>query len=172
MPDLVTHLSSVLLPGAALVALLPEGHRLRGTVALCALGTVLPDLTSRLPGLVLEVIAPVLFRAPAWVGTSLGVFHMPVGMLCVGIWLTALFVPEHRRRAAAALATGMTLHLALDLLQDHHGFGYVLFWPFSGHMVELGCVGSEASVPWAPLWALLTLLAWAGVLWRQGSTAR
>lgn len=170
MPDLITHLSSVLLPGAVLVALLPNGHKLRGTVALCALGTVLPDLTSRLPGLVLELVAPVL-RTPAWVGTSLGVFHMPVGMLCVGIWLTALFVPQHRKRAAVALAVGMTTHLGLDMLQDHHGFGYVLFWPFSGSTFELGCIGSEASVPWAPVWAGLTALAWIGVWARRAPVA-
>ena len=67
---------------------------------------------------------------------------------------------------AANLLGGMLLHMAIDLLQSHLGVGYPLLFPFSTHAVELGLIGSEATVPLAL--PLAVLAVW---VWRRGQPA-
>lgn len=166
MPDLATHLCSVLAPGALLVGWHPSGRRWAGPVALTAVATAAPDVLSRVPGLALEWVDRTLAPMPAWVGFPFGVLHMPIGLVCSVVLAVAWFVPQHRRLAGACLGIGAALHLGLDLLQDHHGHGYVLAWPVSGATFELGLVGSEASVAWAPVLVVLTCGLWTLALRR------
>lgn len=152
MADLVTHLCSALLPGGL--------FRLRYT-GVFTVGTVVPDLGSRLPGAVLELgMRGLGLPIPVQVFHLFDIFHTPVGVLMT--WLIAAFAfPEgHRKRVVAWGLLGSALHFALDLLQNHHGHGYVLFFPFSMERREIGWIGSEATVPFALPLALTTAAVW------------
>jgi len=55
----------------------------------------------------------------------------------------------------------MALHLALDVLQSHHGAGYMLMFPLATGSFEFGWIGSEATVPFAlPLSGLAALVGY------------
>lgn len=88
--------------------------------------------------------------------------HTPIGTI---LWVAlASQAFADRRVAASWLGVGALTHYGLDLLQDHHGMGYRLFVPLSGWRFELGVMGSEATVPFAP-WLLVVTLVLA--LWRS-----
>lgn len=165
MADLVTHLASALIPG---VALRPDRAVLLG------LGAAIPDLAGRTPGIVSEALAFAGIVSPEWVPTLFGLAHQPIGGALVA-GLLAWTLPEEERPAGAGLLVcGVLLHLALDVLQDHHGYGYFLLVPFDYGRYELGCMGSEDTVLLAPWLALLTGLVWGARLgwawWRDRST--
>lgn len=159
MADLVTHLCTVLLPGA----LVP--YR---AVGLVALGTVVPDAFGRVVPMALELGQGAGLPIPDPFVWSFGLFHSPVGatLLCGAFALS--FVREHRHEAFAALTLGAQIHLFIDVLQFHHGRGYPLLAPFSWETYELGVIGSEATVDLAlPLlgatavaWLLRTAIRW------------
>ncbi len=151
MADLVTHMATGLLVKAA---------TRRGHTATLVLGTVLPDLIARAPALVLarvrEAGAPIpepLVHAPA-------VAHMPLGMLALATLLALLFHEPDRREAWRNLAGGLFLHLAVDLLQDHMGVGYMLLYPFTTWDFEFRLVSTEATVLWAPWLGPLSVGLW------------
>lgn len=157
MPDLVTHLCSALLPGV--------GLRL-DRAALLALGTALPDIGGRVPGIVLYGLGRLGVPIPDGIGLAFGVLHQPVGVSLLAAMLSFILPERERPAATVALVGGALLHLALDLLQDHRGFGYALLFPLSTVRYEIGLIAPEATVPWAPALALLTALVWAVRLWR------
>lgn len=161
MADLVTHLCSGLLPGALLGA--PRAVWL-------GLGAVLPDLGARVPGLALDLLRRAGLPLPTGLDTPLSVLHMPVGIVCGAVLISALVHPAQRGAAVRWLLAGGLLHLAVDLLQDHHGHGYFLLWPLSSWRYELGWIGSEATVFAAPILAVITALAWA-LRWRLVGSA-
>lgn len=156
MADLVTHLCTALLPGVLV-------GRWRW-VAPTALGTVLPDLGSRVVPLGLEQIGR-LVPLPDVVFWPWGVLHEPVGCVLTAAAIALCFVPRDRRVVLAGLLLGCALHLGLDVLQDHHGEGYALLVPVSLATFELGWIGSEATVGWALPLAGLTGLAWTLRIW-------
>ncbi len=150
--DLVTHLCTALLPAVLLSA--PRATWL-------ALGAVSPDLAARVPGLALDVIRRLSVPIPSNIEAPFAVMHMPIGILCGAVLAVQVVHVEQRRQALLWLLAGGALHLAVDTLQDHHGHGYFLLFPFSTERYELGWMGSEATVAWAPWLALLTALVWA-----------
>ena len=150
----MTHLCTALLPGAW------SRSRL---VPLVAVGTVLPDAAGRAIPLGLERLALAGAPIPAswlWPWTAL---HEPIGWAALGACLGAAFVGRDQARATAALWAGCVLHTALDVLQAHHGEGYLLLAPLSSARFELGWIGSEATVPIALPLAAVTLAAWVPV---------
>ncbi len=155
MADLITHLASGLLPGVVL-----PRHR----AVLLALGTVLPDLGGRVPGIVSEVLSGLGGGLPDGIGVALSIVHTPIGVaLLAALMARALAPGPERRWGTALLVLGGWLHLAVDLLQRHpgEGHGYALLAPLSTWRVELGWIGSEATVPWAPWLAGFTVAVWA-----------
>ena len=152
MADLVTHLASALIPGALL-----GGPR----AIWLAVGAVAPDVMTRVPGLALDLFRNAGAPIPPHIESPLGVFHMPVGIVLGAVAIMPLIHPEQRGAAARWIIAGGLLHLLVDVLQDHHGHGYILFYPFSTFSWELGWIGSEATTTWAPWLAVLTVLAWA-----------
>ena len=138
MADLVTHVCSGLLPAALVWP--------RAVVPL-AIGTVLPDLSGRVPQMAL-VALDLDVVLPGRVLWMLDVAHTPVAQaLLVGLLAQAF---RDRGRVAGWMLVGVALHFALDVLQDHHGNGYYLLFPASVERWELGWIGSEATVAWAP----------------------
>ncbi len=61
--------------------------------------------------------------------------------------------------------------MLIDLTQRHVGLGYPLLVPFSSRDFELGVMGSEATVPWAPAIAAFTVGLWGLRRWwdRRGA---
>ncbi len=123
-------------------------------------GAVLPDLLSRLPPALLSAADGRLVPVP----TALIHFWTPLHLPCgIALWclLLCFMVPESlRRRALLNLLGGGALHVLLDLFQWHATPTYLLAYPFSSQAFELGLVGTEASVRFAPLLALVTWLVW------------
>lgn len=158
MADLVTHLATAMLPAA----FWPGALRWLGPLAL---GTALPDLASNVPGLIYDRVVRDFLWLPDELLVAIAVFHQPVGCALLCVIIARVVVPEHRREALVALLGGSAFHFGVDLLQDHHGQGYFMTFPLSSTRFELGWMGSEATVPWAPLWAALTAVAWAGRWW-------
>ena len=160
MADLVTHACTALLPGA----LFPSVRYL----PLVTLGTVLPDLLGRVVPMALEPFARLgLPEQLLWPWSGL---HQPAGWLLVAALLSFAFAERERPKVLQALIVGCTLHLGLDLLQDHHGEGYVLLAPFSTTKWELGLIGSEATVGVAIPLLVVTAIAWAVRLKVRGRT--
>lgn len=159
MPDLLTHAAI----GAMLRARAPW-HSMGWFV----LGSVLPDLASRLPvlGLVnassafgLTVSLPLL--------EGLSVCHTPLPYLLL-CWLVALLVPRaHRAVAWWNLSAAGLLHLALDATQQHLQGGYMLLFPLSITRWELGWVQAETSLKVLPLLAVAVGVV-LGVRWWRG----
>ena len=102
--------------------------------------------------------------APDRLVEGIAVLHLPLGFVPVTLALALLF--EERARAAVwmNLLGGCFLHLALDLTQHHVGKGYMLLFPLTDWDFELGWIGSEATVPYAPFLLPISLLLWA---WRR-----
>lgn len=162
MADLLTHIASALIPGV--------GFRRPIHAVLLSVGTALPDLGGRVPGILAEVLFAAGVQTPSWLPVPFGISHQPVGGVLIGALLAYLLPERERPAAAAALCGGVLLHLALDVLQDHHGYGYYLLVPFDFGRYELGCIGSEATVAWAPWLALASVLVWGVrglIAWRR-----
>lgn len=165
MADLVTHVCSVLLPGAA--------FRTR-RVGVVALGATLPDLAGRVVPLGLDLLGSHGLPLPEWALWPWSALHEPLGWgLTCGL-LALGFVEGGRREAFGLLVAGCALHTLVDVTQDHHGEGYLLLAPLTTRRFELAWIGSEATVPWALPLLAATILAWvpAAVERRLGRTPR
>ncbi len=151
LADAVTHLCTGFLFKAA-----TRGPMVPVFVA----GTMLPDLLSRGPAILLTAVHTHVHPLPPALLYCWGPLHLPMGILLWCLLLAMLFPESQRRAALANLLGGGALHVVLDLAQRHVGLGYPLLVPFSGRDFELGLIGSEATVPWAPVVALCTVALW------------
>jgi hypothetical protein len=149
--DLVTHVCVVLLPASVVRSPL---------VPVVVAGTVLPDALGRAVPLALDGARRMGAPVPEVVIWPWAALHEPFGWALVSVLIAQLFVGRQRPSILAALWLGGALHTALDVLQDHHGQGYLLLAPFTTRTFELGWIGSEATVRLAPALALVTALAW------------
>jgi hypothetical protein len=149
MADPLFHLSAAILLKSALN---------QRPLGLFALGSVLPDLASRLPGLALERLPSADSPLPTWLANGWPVFHQPIGaaVLCVAV-VSAFVAP---RPAFIALYAGVAFHFLVDLLQFHHGEGYALLAPLQFSAFELGWIGSEATLPWSVPLTAVAFAAW------------
>jgi len=112
-------------------------------------GTLLPDVASRVPSIGLGLVHVHLMRLPEWMLFAWEPLHQPFGMALLAYLLAMLFPVAIRVSIFTNLLGGMALHLGLDLMQSHHGAGYMLAFPFDMGSFELGWIGSEATVPFA-----------------------
>ena len=142
MPDLFTHLAAARVPAAFL-----RDPRLG---ALLVFGTFVPDLVYK--GLYWVARAGDDFGNPS---------HSLLGLVVLS-YLAALFVqPALRRSAFAALLAGGLVHVALDALKHHEGFGSAdLLFPFSLRPMEVGWIHPEDVVFLVPAAAGVLLGAW------------
>ena len=151
MADLVTHMATGLLFKA--------GTRGPYTAALVA-GTVLPDLGARVPAIGFSALAKSGVPIAPEIPYAFEVLHMPLGMVILSLLIACFFTEEQRVGVFFNLFGGCLLHLALDLTQDHLGVGYLLGFPFTTADFEFGWMGTEATVLWAPLFAVVAVVAW------------
>ena len=155
MADLVTHLATAFFWKAA---------SRRPHLTSFVLGVALPDLVGRAPVSALQSLHRHGVTAPDRLVEGIAALHLPLGFVPVTLALALLF--EERVRAAVwmNLLGGCFLHLALDLTQHHVGKGYMLLFPLTDWDFELGWIGSEATVPYAPILLPISLMCWA---WRR-----
>ncbi len=153
MADLVTHTCAVWLP--ALLA------RWRHAGAI-TLGAALPDVGGRVVPLALDLVDRVLLPVPEVVLWAWPALHEPLGAGAVAYLVSLAWPLDERRAALGALWAGVASHTLLDLLQDHHGVGYLVAAPLSTRRVELGWMSSEATVAvaWPLLGVTLGVAAW------------
>ena len=149
MADLITH-------GAAAI-LVKAGSGWRHVPVFVA-GTLAPDVFSRVPAIITGLVHVHLVALPTQAMTIWQPLHQPVGMTLLAYLLCLFFEVSVRRAVFWNLLGGMAVHLALDLLQGHHGAGYLLALPFSGVSFELDLVGSESTVWFSLPLALLALI--------------
>ena len=149
MADLVTHSALAVMLKASTRGALP---------AVFVLGTVLPDLCSRVPAISLGYVHVHIARLPSVATHGWQPLHQPLGMLLLSYLVAMMFQESARRAVFANLLGGMALHLLVDLLQDHHGAGYLIGFPVWTGSFEFGLIGSEATVWWA---VPLAIAAWA-----------
>ena len=166
MADLVTHACVLLLPAA----FLPHTRYLPLLVG----GALLPDVMGRGPSILSSALWDAGVVLPErWV-SGLSILHEPLPLLLMVVCLSLSFVPRQRLRAALAMGVGVASHLALDLMQDHHGVGYYVWAPLARGRFELGWFAPDATVALAPWLALSCGLCWLlrGVLFarRRGVT--
>jgi len=153
MPDLITHClaSRIILLG-----------RLKKYLLLFALGTILPDVLSRVP---------VLFMAGcyrcAWAFT---VLHSPLPLILFVLLLSLLFT--NKKQAFFSLFFGMVLHLGLDSLQKHISESYYWFFPFSFKTAEFGLFYPETSLYFILPLLLISLLIYTFELYFRGRKAQ
>ena len=149
MADLVTH--------SALAVILKASTRGPFT-AVFVLGTVLPDVCSRVPAISLGYVHVHIVQLPSVATQAWQPLHQPIGMLVLAYLVAMMFQESVRRQVFANVLGGMALHLFVDLLQDHHGAGYLVGFPLWTESFEFGVIGSEATVWWA---VPLAIAAWA-----------
>ena len=157
MADLVTHVCV-----AYLCKVVARGAHVPVFIA----GTVLPDLVCRVPAIVFSGASQRGLAVPWELMVGWEPLHLPVGMLVLSWTLSLLFREQERRSIFWNLLGGMGLHLLIDLLQDHYGVGYLLFFPAPLPSFELGWIGSEDSVVMALPLLAITMLIW----WRRRGT--
>jgi len=130
-------------------------------------GTLLPDLASRAPRVVIDYAAEAGLIQPssetARLVLGLDFPHTPVGLLLVALALVALLperlaTPPGRATIFKLLVLGGAVHLAMDALQRHLVPGYRWLYPFSMESWELGWVGTETSLLAAPILLLIAVL--------------
>ena len=151
MADLISHAS---------VAVLAKAGTRWSMAPVFVAGTLAPDLLSRAPAIALGWVHRNLVTLPDVMTYGWDPLHQPLGMLIAAYGLTLLFQAEERRSVFLNIVGGMSLHLALDLLQHHFGVGYLLAFPFSHWHFELAWIGSEDTVLAAPILAILAVWAW------------
>ena len=152
--DLLTHVSTALLSKAA---------TRRPHAVLMATGVVLPDMASRMPGILFELVGGPGDTPLIVFLLGSGLLHTPVGILGTSVLIALCFVESQRVEVFWNLLAGGVLHLGLDVMQTHLSGGYQLWVPLSYEGVELGWISSEFTVWIAPLLFPLSVWAW----WRR-----
>jgi len=99
MPDTFTH---IIIP-----ALFNKFYKKPLFVPMVLIGTVLPDYLREL----------VKFILPNSAYSAVYPFHSFIGILCVSLFISSLFIRPLRGRIFISLAFGQSLHLILDLFQ-------------------------------------------------------
>ena len=140
MADLITH------SALAVIVKASTGWRMP---AVFVAGTLLPDIASRVPAIGLGYIHVHLAEIPRWILFAWEPMHQPLGMVVCAYLASLFFSASHRFTVFLNLLGGMVLHMFLDVLQSHHGAGYMLAFPFHKSTFEFGWIGSEATAPFA-----------------------
>ncbi len=138
MPDLVTHLCAAQVTRRV--------FRLR-FFPIFALGAILPDLLSR--------PAHIIFPSSYWFVVP---FHAPFVCLLYCMLLSLLFSREIRMAGFFYLSAGVSLHLALDSLQNQIGPHYFWLFPFSWKSWWAGLFWPEQALFFLPVTIAVTIL--------------
>jgi len=135
LPDLLTHFLSAYILGRWTI---PS----RAMRSIFYFGAILPDLFSRAPVILLELI---LKRFPREIFSFFVNFHSPF----VVFWFSVLisqFFQKDRRKIFFLLSSGAIFHFILDFFQKHIEPVYFWLFPFSWQKYEIGLFWSDSSI--------------------------
>lgn len=153
MPDLLFH---------ALVSRIVLLGRLKKYMLLFLVGSILPDVLTRLPMFFLGWCYQC-----SW---FIGILHAPIPLLLVALILSLLF--KDWKTVFWVVILGVAGHLFLDAFQKHIVGGYFWLFPFSFWSGEWGLVWPEASLSATPFLLLVVLILYSGELYLQGRRTR
>ncbi|MDD5675133.1 MAG: metal-dependent hydrolase [Chitinivibrionales bacterium] len=139
MPDLATHIALGLGVGAVI--------NNRRIIPPLLLGTVLPDVCSRIPS--------ILYDKVYWYAEAC---HTPFVMLLWCYLLSLFFKTGVRKTMFLWMYVGVIIHLVPDALQRHVAHGYFWFFPFSWYDPHGGFFWSEDSMVFVPFLAVAAVI--------------
>ena len=147
MPDLFTHFAAGFFLG--------HTKFLKRHIAIFVIGSILPDVFTRIPGIVLQEF----FHLPVYY--FLGAFHTPVGILLICYLLSFAFTQPERKITFFYLFLGAMVHFFIDLMQRqfHEGI-YMPYFPLSLKTIQWGWFDFNASVYLFPLLFVSVVLVW------------
>jgi len=150
MPDLFTHFATGYLLGRT--------RFVKRYIAALVIGTMLPDVFTRIPGIVLQEF----LHLPIYHFFS--AFHTPAGLLLICYLLSFAFTQQERKLTFFYLFFGAMLHFFIDLMQRqfHEGI-YMPYFPLRFKTIQWGWFDINASVYLFPL--LFVLVIW---IWKKG----
>lgn len=139
MPDLLTHTLFVY----------PLKNKYRRGISIILLGAVLPDLFSRIPGIIIPNQTLINWAQQA--------LHTPVALIFLCLLLSFFFPEKIRKSIFLFLALGVFSHLFLDLFQKTLTYGYFWFFPFSFISFNIPLFWPNDSVFLIPLFVILNI---------------
>ena len=148
MPDLFAHVASGFIVGRRFFF----DHRL----GFILLGSVLPDLMSRVPQIILQRFLDLP------VAHFFSAFHTPVALIVSSYLISFVFAPNVRKIGFWLMLSGSLFHFGLDLLQrQFYKPIYMPWFPFSFEAVQFPWFHIHASLLVAPIFLLAMLYLWA-----------
>ena len=159
MPDLFTHVASGFLVGRRFFV----DHRL----GFILLGSMLPDLMSRVPQILLQR----LLDLP--VAHFFSAFHTPAALIVSSYLISFVFASSVRKLGFWLMLSGSLFHFALDLMQRlFYKPKYMPWFPFSFEAVQVPWFHIHASLLVAPIFFLAMLYLWARDLQQKRAYTR
>lgn len=140
MPDLLTHT----------LAVYPLRYKYKRFISIILLGTVLPDVIGRIPGILFPYRSFI-----NWLQLSL---HTPIALLIVSFLLSLFFPEKIRKNIFIYLIIGVSLHLFLDLFQKTLTIGYLWFFPFSFLSFSIPLIWPNDTIYLIPVFLVIDLL--------------
>lgn len=140
MPDLLTHT----------LAIYPLKHRFPKMFSILLLGTVLPDIVGRTPGILLPYQSAI-----NWLGMAL---HTPILLVLISLLLSFFFPENLRKKTFLYLMIGVFAHLFLDLFQKTLTYGYFWLFPFSFASFNIPLIWPNDSIYLIPLFVIINEL--------------
>jgi membrane-bound metal-dependent hydrolase YbcI (DUF457 family) len=140
MPDLLTH---------TLIAY-PLKYRYKKYISIILLGTVLPDVIGRIPG--------VIFPYRSFINWLQLGLHTPVALLLVSFLLSLFFPEKIRKNIFFYLIFGVGLHLFLDLFQKTLTVGYLWLFPFSFSSFNIPLIWPNDTIYLIPIFIVVNLI--------------
>lgn len=142
MPDLLTHT----------LVITPFKKLLRKNFTLVLMGMVLPDIVSRIPGIILPNRSFI-----SWMQAAL---HSPIALLLACLFFSFFFSQKIRKKAFLALSAGTFIHLFMDLFQKTFIVGYFWFFPFSFKSFWVPVFWPNDSIYFVPFLVILNLMCY------------
>ncbi len=150
MPDLLTHYLS------ARILTVKSGTRL---ISLFFMGTILPDVLSRVPSIVIAIL---FGTYDCHLGWFWAILHSPIVLILVCFLMTFFFEENLRKSVFRFLIFGVVLHLGLDMLQKTFtsGSGYLWFFPFSFKSFNIPLFWPDQSLYFIPVLLVILIFIW------------
>lgn len=133
MPDLITHT----------LAAYPLKEKFPENILLILLGTILPDIPGRIPG--------IIFPDSSFIGNYQAVIHTPLALLLFIYSFSFLFPQKERAMVFKFILLGTTIHLLLDMFQKTATFSYLWFFPFSFSWFQIPLIWPDDTIYLIPV---------------------
>lgn len=140
MPDLLTHTLFVY----------PLRYKNKRFISIILLGTVLPDIIGRIPG--------ILFPYRSFIDYLQIALHTPVALFISSLLFSYFFPEKIRKNIFIYLIIGVSIHLFLDLFQKSLTFGYLWFFPISFTSFSIPLIWPNDTLYLIPVFFVINIL--------------